>query len=229
MSFFDREFQVDEDDEDLDEDVEDFDDFHSTYLGGVVPVELLVARSDAAAIAVRRIVAYPDGFEFTLDVWIRKPLRRRRRGLRFGSAILLDLDEIDGELPDDYLRFGIEFPDGARVTNLDTPAWRISADATEPMHGMESHGGGGSDRRYTQEWWAWPVPTGGPLAFVCEWPAYDIPETRAEVEGEVVEDAAARARPVWSDDADRPTHLTRSQLSQALRRRHESVEESPRD
>jgi hypothetical protein len=85
-------------------------------------------------------------------------------------------------LPDEFFRFGIEFPDGARVSNLDRAPWELSPDATEPQHGMSSSSGGGSDSEYSQEWWAWPVPDAGVIAFVCEWPAYGISETRGEVD-----------------------------------------------
>ena len=54
-----------------DEDIEDDDDFDvldetNRYLGGVVPLELLLARSDSAAVAIRGVVAYPDGFELSV-------------------------------------------------------------------------------------------------------------------------------------------------------------------
>jgi hypothetical protein len=37
----------------------------------------------------------------------------------------------------------------------------------------------------------------GPLAFVCEWPARDIPESRVEIDAGLVLEAAARAVPIW--------------------------------
>ena len=43
-----------------------------------------------------------------------------------------------------------------------------------------------------------PTPP-GPLAFVCEWPARGIPETRAEIDAGLVLAAAARAVPIWPD------------------------------
>ena len=120
-------------------------------------------------------------------------------------------DEDDEDLPPEFLRFGIEFPDGARVTNLTAP-WPISPDATEPLHGLEPRGGGGSDVEYEQEFWVWPLPEDGVVAFVCEWPAQGIPETRVEIEGELIAEAAARAQPVWSDLTGPTSHVTRGTM-----------------
>ena len=198
MPFFERPPREHDDEDD------DFDNFvepRRNHMGGVVAVELLLARSDTAVVAIRSIVAYPDGFEFTLTCWVRRH-PRPRRPRRFRQPVLMHPMEVeDGEdLPPEFLRFGIEFPDGARVTNLDAPHWRMSPDATEPAHGLETRGGSGNDAEYEQEFTAWPLPTPGALAFVCEWPAYDIPETRVEIHAGLLIDAATRATPIWPND-----------------------------
>jgi hypothetical protein len=227
VSFFERPPPVpaEPDPQELDQ----FDDTVSKYIGGVVPTELLLARSDSAAVVVRSIVAYPDGFEFSLDIWTRRPAKQRRR--RWGSPVQLDRYELDEDepIPDDFLRFGIEFPDGARVSNLDRPAWELSADATEPLHGMTSGSGSGSDQEYSANWWAWPIPDEGLIAFVCEWPAYDIPETRIELEADLLRDAAGRARPVWSEIASGRTHMTPWEFTRAIRGRMTPTPDSPTD
>ncbi len=221
MSFFaDRRPDPSDADDDFLDEFDDFADSQARLLGGVVPLELLIARSDTAAFAVRSITAYPDGFEFTLAAWVRN-VRRPRRRARFHQSILLtpfDMDE-EGQFPAELLRFGIQFPDGASVTNIDETPWDISPDATEPQHGMESQSGGGSDDHYEQEWWVWPLPTAGTLAFVGEWPAYDIPETRVEIDASLIIDAAARSVPVWPDLADGASHTTRANFFGSSRAR----------
>jgi hypothetical protein len=47
--------------------------------------------------------------------------------------------------------------------------------------------------------WVWGLPPPGPLAFVCEWPAPNIPETRAEMEAGLVLGAGC-AVAIWPDD-----------------------------
>jgi hypothetical protein len=51
--------------------------------------------------------------------------------------------------------------------------------------------------------WVWGLPPPGPLAFVVEWPARGIPETRAEIDAGLVLEAAARAVPIWTDQTPR--------------------------
>ena len=63
-------------------------------------------------------------------------------------------------------------------------------------------GGGGGGRRYDMRYWVWPLPPPGPVAFVCEWPAFGIPESRAELDARLILDAAARAVESWPEDGD---------------------------
>src|SRR5256885_6760927 len=51
-------------------------------------------------------------------------------------------------------------------------------------------------------YWVWPLPPPGPVAFVCEWPAFGIPESRAELHARLILDAAARAVELWPEDGD---------------------------
>jgi hypothetical protein len=213
VGFFDRRRPEPEDDEPDDED--ELDEPRATYLGGVVPIDALVARSESAAVAVRHVVAYPDGFEFTVEVWVRLPAPRRRPW----EPIMLELVGYPPgkDPPPEFLRFGIEFPDGATVTNLDAGPWETSPDATQPEHGMESQHGSGSYGHHEQTMWAWPVPDAddGVVAFVCEWPAYDIAETRYEIDAGELRRAAGRARAVWPDLTG-PSHVTRSAITGTL-------------
>lgn len=61
--------------DDVEDDAE-LDDAQGIYLGGVVPVEVLIARSESAAVAVQRLVGFPDGFELSVHAWVRAPVRR---------------------------------------------------------------------------------------------------------------------------------------------------------
>lgn len=202
----------------------DFTDATDVYLGGVVPFEALLARSETGAVALRGLVAYPDGFELTVVAYARSdPGGRRRRRFR-GAPMMFDPfdlyeDEDDDELPPEFLRFGIEFPDGVRVSNL-TPPWPPSPDATEPMHGLEPQGGGGNDAMYEQEFWAWPLPSEGRLAFACEWPLHGIPETTIEVDAALLHEAANRAQPVWPDALGGRSHMSRAAMFSRVREVH---------
>ena len=111
-----------------------------------------------------------------------------------------DVSLYDGQrgwfLPDDFLRFGVEFADGAKATNLPGPPGPPGEPAG-PL--LLQRGGGGGGSRWDQTYWVWPLPPPGPLAFVCEWPAEEISLTRAEIDAELVLGAAAKAEILWDE------------------------------
>jgi hypothetical protein len=166
-------------------------------LPGVVALELLLARSEKAAVYISRLGGYPTGFEFDvvsltapgideeLDPMMFGPHRHRRHGAA-----------APGELPPEMLRIGIEFSDGSRVTNVAGFPHRPDEAPAGPV--MIAHGGGGGGGEWRQSQWVWPLPPAGRLSFVCEWPAVGIELTRAEIEGQLILDAAARAQTIFT-------------------------------
>jgi hypothetical protein len=62
---------------------------------------------------------------------------------------------------------------------------------------MRPMSGGGGGGRWEHRNWLWPIPPPGPVAFVCEWPALQIPLTRTTLDAEVIRDAARRAVVLW--------------------------------
>ena len=175
----------------------------SGVLPGTVTLELILARTERAAVAVTKVGAYLEGFDFELLVLVNDgedeldpnvighPYRPRR-GRR---------DE-----QHEMLRFGIEFADGSRVTNI-PGSGRFSGAMPardRPPQGpvMQQRGGGGGGGEWRQRFWVWPLPPAGPLAFACEWPAAAIEFTRAEVDAQLVIDAASRAQQIFERTQD---------------------------
>ena len=159
-------------------------------------LELVLVRTEKVAVCVTRLGAYPTGFEFDLrtmsasresdfelDPMLFGPSRHRVRGR--GSK--------DG-LPDEMLRIGVQFADGAKATN--TSGFHHGG---EPPVGpvMRGGGGGGGGGDWHQSEWVWPLPPPGPLAFVCEWPAAGIALTRSEIDAQIIRDAANRAQLIF--------------------------------
>jgi hypothetical protein len=174
-------------------------DLEGRWLAGVLPVEQIIGRSDQAAVAVRRLNVLPGRFDLEVVVWIRRPHPPPRRvGQR---EILMSLNRWwatraeDGSLPAELVRFGIQFPDGGRATNVDIDQGWL--DASVPEHGLRTHGGSSSSGQADQRFSAWPVPATGDLVLVCEWPAYGIAESRLVIDGDELRAAGARAQPVW--------------------------------
>ena len=48
-----------------------------------------------------------------------------------------------------------------------------------------------------ERYWVSPLPPPGPLAFASEWPAFGIPESRAEVDARLLLDAAGDSIELW--------------------------------
>jgi hypothetical protein len=164
-------------------------------LPGVAPVELLIASNERAAVYVGRCSAYPTGFELEvrvllaadadLDPSLNGPHHRPGRGSNY----------------EEMLKFGLEFSDGRKVTNV-SPFPPGPEKPEEPV--LWPQGGGGGGGRWRQDFWVWPLPPTGPLAFVCEWPAAGIGLSRAETDAQPLLDAAARAVPVFPDEPPVP-------------------------
>src|SRR5438045_3665658 len=85
------------------------------------------------------------------------------------------------EIPPEMLRLGIQFANGSKATNTagvnhdpDTPAGPV----------MHAGGGGGGGGNWRQTQWVCPLPPPGPVVFVCEWPAMEIPISRSELDAQ---------------------------------------------
>ena len=99
-------------------------------------------------------------------------------------------------LPDDFLRFGIQFGDGSKWTNLDWQMPRPEKGVPDGPVVMGRGGGGGGDF-WEMDYWMWPLPTDGPLAFVASWPVYEVPESTAAIDGTELRRCAEAAEVIW--------------------------------
>lgn len=106
-------------------------------------------------------------------------------------------------LPDDLLRFGVQFADGRRATTTGAPGFGRHHDEEPdgPVLIRQGGGGGGGDRIVTSSWalWLWPLPPAEPFDLVFAWPAVGIDLTRVELSGSDIVEAASRAVPLWPD------------------------------
>jgi hypothetical protein len=152
---------------------------------GVVPVALLVARSDTHAVLLDNLLVYPTGFDFDLAV-------RRRPGHPRHHRHREDLWE-------DELRLEVRFADGRSADN-DARRWpRPSGDQPPdpPLLYQSTYGPDGGHV------WLWGLPPPGPLTFACHWPAEQIQPSQAELDAGLVLAAAGRATSLWPE-ARRP-------------------------
>lgn len=161
-------------------------------LPGVAPLEMVLAANERAAVFVGRCAVYPTGFELEVRVLLAD-----------GDASELD-PSLNGvhhrpgrsSSYETMLRFGIEFADGGKATNVGG-RFHGSAEPDGPV--LSGQGGGGGGGRWRQDFWVWPLPPSGTVRFVCEWPAAGIALTRAEINAELLRAAAGRARVMFPD------------------------------
>jgi len=183
-------------------------------LGAAVPLGLVLGRSDRGGVAVSHALAFSTGVSFELTAFAGglKPAEANRV-FHEQHAAGAGVDE----LPDGFLRFGIELPDGQRVSNAGDRR-RLFAGAGEPGGAVlvPGGGGGGQSSDTTIAWhhsfWLWPLPAPGRLTLYTEWPIAGLTVAHADVDTAPLLAAAATATRLWSDEpaAGAWTHATSS-------------------
>lgn len=161
-------------------------------LPGVAPLELVMAANARAAVYVGRCSVYATGFELEVRVLVGPEageLDPSLNGVYHRGR---------GNNYDEMLRFGVQFADGRKATNVGGRGYAGDEPDGPVLWGM---GGGGGGGRWRQDFWVWPLPPAGPLTFVCEWPAAEIPLTRTEVDAQLLLDASTRTRKLFPDQA----------------------------
>jgi len=153
---------------------------------------LMLGRTGRAAVAVTGISAYSAGFE----IFVTARFRPRAGGasgpgdLRPGGP--------EPAAPRRSFRFGLQFADGTRVIGQHGgPGAFGEVEPGGPI--LRAFLGGSGPRSSFWRWWAWPLPPAGLMEFVCEWPALEIPETRAGLDAQLILDAAGRSIRLWSE------------------------------
>jgi hypothetical protein len=164
-----------------------------------LPEPLELATTDELALVVTRIDAYPNGFQVTLTILARTA--ETARGLpRAAMALRIPFEPHEERDPDDYLRFGLRFADGSKVTNLDIlHAWHHAPGHQPDRPIMTGGGGSGGPMTFEQTFWCWPLPPSGAVEVACEWPVRGIALTRKSLEADAILEAASRAGRPWPD------------------------------
>jgi len=148
---------------------------------GVVPVALLVARTDTHAVLIDGLLVYPTGFDFDLAVR-RHPGHPSypRREHRWDDRLWLEVRFADGRSADNDPRHWPR-PSGGQPPD---PPWLYQSVS-------------GPDGGHV---WLWGLPPAGPLTFTCHWPAEQIPPSQAMLDAGLVLAAAQRAQTLWPDE-----------------------------
>jgi hypothetical protein len=169
---------------------------------GVAVSELLLARSERAAVYVDYVDAYPEGFELKIRASTTVAYHElSREGDDSGPDVFGRHWPMVGErrdvLPRELLRIGVQFADGRAATNIGGHDRPVAGPTMWSLSG--GGGGGGGESRFRQSYWISPLPPPGPVGIVCEWPAVDIPVVRHEIDARLILDAAGKARAMFGD------------------------------
>ena len=162
-------------------------------LGVPVVSRVLLARTEAVAVALMDIAVFSSGVEFRLHVRGRPP-----DGVVDPFGVHSQLDR--GGRPQDILRFGLVFSDGQRVSSVDDCLLRT--DPEPPL--LIGLDGGGDLSSWSSRYWLWGLPPPGVIGIVLEWRAKAIEPTRVPLDAAPLLEAATHAEKLWPDDDDRP-------------------------
>lgn len=161
-------------------------------IGSAVPVSAVLARTDDVAVAISNVTAFTTGVALTVAVRLRvPPSGLDRQGDLY--QLVSPYPQLDVPL-ERRLLFGVEYADGRTATNLRDDFTSPAPKDDEPM--LAPTGGGGDEFSVDHAYFLSPVPPDGPLAFICSWPGFDIPETRHVVHLELTT-ASTRSTVLW--------------------------------
>lgn len=164
-------------------------------LGVCLPFSIVIGRSENAVIALRHATAYSTGVEFQLLALARGLQDRDAR------ALMHEQHFDGGELPDGFLRVGLELADYSRVSNLlGRHAAQLEDDPDGPVlfrAGGSGGSAGGGRVTLKPAYWLWPLPLAGNLRMFVEWPKLAVPLSQIDLDADALIAAAAKSEQLW--------------------------------
>jgi len=153
-----------------------------------VPLQLVVGRSDRAAVLLGGLRVYSIGIE--LDATIL--LRDEPSDFHFFDP----LHQHPGQPKDTVLRLAVVCADGSQGEAMRFPPREEAGRVLTP------NGGGGGQGRWTHRLWLWPLPPPGAVDVVCAWPAFGIGEAWTSFDAGPVLEAAKHVEQLWPENAE---------------------------
>ncbi|MFJ5612077.1 hypothetical protein ACIQCJ_22135 [Streptomyces sp. NPDC093221] len=164
-----------------------------------VPGDVVLLRSDRAAVWIGGLRAYPNGFVFHLRAVLR---RTPANGAWLGNPLDGRSNPLRPPEPQSNLRLGLRYADGRRVaTQGGMPVPWPGDDDTEAIR-LISQGGGGSGLTWEASFWTYPLPPDGPVTVFTSWLDAGVREASVELDGAAIRAAGGRAVRLWPQDED---------------------------
>jgi len=166
----------------------------SDELGVEVPLHLAIGENDAALVALQSVTAYEHGLLFHLAARTkREPVEPTEDDI--GPLADGHFAYLDPRSPR-FVRFGVLFADGSKVTNLEpAPEWwgDDPPEPTGPVLIGDLGSGGYQGPGINLDYWLWPLPPLSRVRIVAEWPEEGIGESSPEVAVAPLLEARSRA------------------------------------
>ena len=148
-------------------------------------------------LVVRHLLAYPQGMEFELSCLVAREPEDPDELMGFeGLPYYMKKASSPNALPEGLFRFGVQFSDGSKATTLHYyQPMQVERPDHPVLQRVGSHSLGAAR---THQYWLWPLPPAGDMAFVCEWPAFGVRFTRHEIDVAPILEAAGKSTSIWT-------------------------------
>jgi hypothetical protein len=177
---------------------------------GVLMVSgLVLARSPNVAITLPTIQAFRTGCLMNVDMVMR---RHTLSSDDFQALVLSQFPPMisgvsAGRLPDNLLRFGVRFADGAKATTVGQRLDGTQLPQDPPpgprlswlFGGLSIRSGDEDAGVNTLGLWLWPLPPRETFELGVEWPAGGIELSIVDLDGAAIVSAAQQSVPYWPD------------------------------
>lgn len=181
------------------------------WLPASLPLDVILARTDAVALALGGFSAYPTCLTFTLTAIARQgnslpltfsgparpamPDPTAKPGV--GGVMWRSSSDADLTTGLGGLHLDVAHPNGGSAT------WRghlgQSRDVSQALVVLRSMRGGGGTSLMAQSYFLWPLPTAGMLTIGCEWRDASIERVAIDIECSQFAEAASRAVALWAN------------------------------
>jgi hypothetical protein len=178
-------------------------------MGGVVVSGLVPARTPNIAITLPTIQAFETGCLMNVDIVMRPHTLSADdfQALQLSVYPHMVARAGAGRLPDNLLRFGVRFADGAKATTVGQRFDRARIPQDPPpgpqlswlFGGMSMRSGDEDMSASTMGLWLWPLPPRETFELGVEWPAGGIELSIVDLDGEAIRSAAQQSVPYWPD------------------------------
>lgn len=179
-------------------------------MGAVMISGLVLARVPNVAITVPTLQAFSTGCLINVDIVTRRhtlsPEDFQALQLSVFPHMVTGV-KADQPLPDQLLRFGVRFADGAKATTVGQNLDRTHLQQDPPpgpqltslLPGMSMRAGDEDAGVMTWGLWLWPSPPRERFELAVEWPVGGVGLSIVELDGAAIATAAQQAVPYWPD------------------------------